>query len=65
MPLTVIPVPDTTIADVLVRLVPVRDTATVWPRTLDAGVIEVSVGAAAGGISMAPISIAFAPRGVL
>jgi hypothetical protein len=47
--LTVIPVPETVIALVPVRLVPVRVTGTSVPRTPVFGAIEVNVGAGGGG----------------
>jgi hypothetical protein len=53
---TVMPVPDTLIADVPVRFVPVRVTATVLPRCPVLGEIEVRVGA--GGSGAAPNSTA-------
>jgi hypothetical protein len=60
MPLTVTPPPDTVIADVPARLVPVRVTATVEPLTPELGEIEDSVGLRiTSWYSIAPTSTGF------
>jgi hypothetical protein len=62
---TVNPWPETVIAVAPVRLVPVRVTLTDVPRTPEVGEIDVNVGAGGAGISIAPISTLFFPRGLL
>src|SRR5271157_607393 len=61
-PLTVMPLPDTFTAVVLIRLVPVRVTATVVPRRPEVGAIEVNVGAGGAGIWNSTAPTSKAPR---